>query len=174
MPHSGTSLVWFSLFSFPGWCTYRWPYVAYATLQALLQLHDWLTTRWCQQRQQCGPSRWLLHGCCIFTRKSVTSVCVFFLMQAGVRTGDRMWRLPLFEHYRSPMVEHGMADVNNIGNAGFPGMSCTAAGFLWVRQGHGPVLVTKVIWRCRKPFSQWKHSFHLKAVLPLAEKLVTT
>ena len=64
-------------------------------------------------------------------------------MQAGVRTGDRMWRLPLFEHYRSPMVEHGMADVNNIGNAGFPGMSCTAAGFLWVRQGHGPVLVTK-------------------------------
>ena len=27
------------------------------------------------------------------------------------------------------------------------------------------------IWRCRKPFSQWQHSFQMKATLPLAKRI---
>ena len=37
----------------------------------------------------------------------------------------------------------------------------------------GPCL-TKTLWCCHKPFSHWQHSFHLKAVLPLAKMLVTS
>ena len=37
----------------------------------------------------------------------------------------------------------------------------------------GPALVKKIIRHCHKPFSQWQNSFHLKAVLSLAESLVT-
>ena len=33
--------------------------------------------------------------------------------------------------------------------------------------------VIKVIGHCLKPFSQWQHSFQIKAVLPLAERLST-
>ena len=33
--------------------------------------------------------------------------------------------------------------------------------------------VTKVIWFCCKPLSQWQHSFQMKAVLLLAERLAT-
>ena len=30
------------------------------------------------------------------------------------------------------------------------------------------VCISAVSWHCCKPFSQWQHSFHMKAVLPLA------
>ena len=33
------------------------------------------------------------------------------------------------------------------------------------------VCITMAKWHCCKTFSQWEHSFHLKAVLPLAESL---
>ena len=36
----------------------------------------------------------------------------------------------------------------------------------------GPCLTT-AIWRCCKPISQWQCSFHLKAALPLVERLAT-
>ena len=34
--------------------------------------------------------------------------------------------------------------------------------------------ITTVIQCCHKPFSQWQRSFHLKAALPLAERLMMT
>lgn len=51
------------------------------------------------------------------------------LHQAGGVTGDRVWRMPLWTHF-SKQVTEGMADVNNIGKAGYGGGSCTAAAFL--------------------------------------------
>ena len=33
--------------------------------------------------------------------------------------------------------------------------------------------VSEAIWRHHKPFSQWRHSFHMKAALPLAQRLPT-
>ena len=35
------------------------------------------------------------------------------------------------------------------------------------------VYITTAIWRCRKPLSQWQPSFHMKAALPLANRLAT-
>ncbi|XP_022106709.1 cytosol aminopeptidase-like [Acanthaster planci] len=52
------------------------------------------------------------------------------LHQAGVETGDRLWRMPLFQHYSSQMTESHLADVNNIGKHARSGGSCTAAAFL--------------------------------------------
>ena len=54
------------------------------------------------------------------------------LFQAGMLTGDRVWRMPLFKHYKQQMTECVLADVNNLGSAGREGGSCTAAGYLWV------------------------------------------
>ena len=49
--------------------------------------------------------------------------------QASVRTGDRVWRMPLFKQYADEMTDCHLADLNNVGKyAG--GGSCTAAGFL--------------------------------------------
>ncbi|OQV25221.1 Cytosol aminopeptidase [Hypsibius exemplaris] len=51
------------------------------------------------------------------------------MSDAGVRTGDRVWRMPLFQHYADEMTDSLLADLNNVGKyAG--GGSCTAAGFL--------------------------------------------
>lgn len=52
------------------------------------------------------------------------------LQQAGGKTGDRMWRMPLFKHYTEQVTKSKLADINNIGNAGRSGGSCTAAAFL--------------------------------------------
>lgn len=52
------------------------------------------------------------------------------LEKASYRTGDRVWRMPLFQHYTKQMTDSQLADLNNISNAGSGGGSCTAAAFL--------------------------------------------
>lgn len=53
------------------------------------------------------------------------------LQSAGVHTGDRMWRFPLWNVYSKRVTDFYMADVNNVGK-GKGGGSCTAAAFLRV------------------------------------------
>lgn len=52
------------------------------------------------------------------------------LRQAGVHTGDRVWRMPLFSHYKSQVTDSQLADLLNISKVGSTGGSCTAAAFL--------------------------------------------
>ena len=52
--------------------------------------------------------------------------------QAGVETGDRVWRMPLLKHYSTQMTKSDLADVNNIGTHSREGGACTAAAFLTV------------------------------------------
>jgi len=47
---------------------------------------------------------------------------------ASHHTGDRVWRMPLFQHYVKAM-EHGVGDLNNLSKDNAGG-ACTAAGFL--------------------------------------------
>ncbi|XP_070613494.1 cytosol aminopeptidase isoform X3 [Erythrolamprus reginae] len=51
------------------------------------------------------------------------------LYEASVLTGDRVWRMPLFEHYTKQMTDCHLADINNIGKYRSGG-ACTAAAFL--------------------------------------------
>ncbi|XP_012592986.1 cytosol aminopeptidase [Microcebus murinus] len=51
------------------------------------------------------------------------------LLQASIETGDRVWRMPLFEHYTRQVVDCQLADVNNVGKYRAGG-ACTAAAFL--------------------------------------------
>ncbi|XP_040118323.1 cytosol aminopeptidase-like [Oryx dammah] len=51
------------------------------------------------------------------------------LFEASIETGDRVWRMPLFEHYRRQVIDCQLADVNNIGKYRSAG-ACTAAAFL--------------------------------------------
>ncbi|KAM4854919.1 cytosol aminopeptidase [Thomomys bottae] len=51
------------------------------------------------------------------------------LFEASIDTGDRVWRMPLFEHYTRQVVDCQLADVNNIGKYRSAG-ACTAAAFL--------------------------------------------
>ncbi|ELW46982.1 Cytosol aminopeptidase, partial [Tupaia chinensis] len=51
------------------------------------------------------------------------------LFEASVETGDRVWRMPLFEHYTRQVVDCQLADLNNIGKYRSGG-ACTAAAFL--------------------------------------------
>jgi len=51
------------------------------------------------------------------------------LESAGVNTGDRVWRMPLWDHYSKLMKKSPLADLNNISLTPGGG-SCTAAGFL--------------------------------------------
>ncbi|XP_040821936.1 cytosol aminopeptidase [Ochotona curzoniae] len=51
------------------------------------------------------------------------------LFEASVETGDRVWRMPLFEHYTRQVIDCQLADVNNIGKYRSAG-ACTAAAFL--------------------------------------------
>ncbi|KAI0221061.1 Cytosol aminopeptidase [Lamellibrachia satsuma] len=51
------------------------------------------------------------------------------MLKAGSRTGDRVWRMPLFKHYTKQITESQLADLNNIGG-GREGGACTAAAFL--------------------------------------------
>ena len=55
------------------------------------------------------------------------------IFQAGSMTGDRVWRMPLFQHYSKQVTESKLADINNIGKLSRSGGSCTAAAFLSVR-----------------------------------------
>jgi len=51
------------------------------------------------------------------------------LEAAGSRTGDRVWRMPLWQHYTNQMKKSPLADLNNISLTPGGG-SCTAAAFL--------------------------------------------
>lgn len=51
------------------------------------------------------------------------------LHKASVVTGDRVWRMPLFQHYTRQVTDSQLADLNNIGNSRSGG-ACTAAAFL--------------------------------------------
>lgn len=51
------------------------------------------------------------------------------LETASKDTGEKIWRMPLDEAYRKQM-EGGISDLNNLGNEGRFGGSCTAAAFL--------------------------------------------
>lgn len=63
----------------------------------------------------------------VFTNSAMMWQMIHF---AGMRTGDRMWRMPLFRHYSKQVTDSVLADVNNIGKAGRQGGACTAAAFL--------------------------------------------
>uniref|UniRef100_A0A6G1SG35 Cytosol aminopeptidase n=1 Tax=Aceria tosichella TaxID=561515 RepID=A0A6G1SG35_9ACAR len=52
------------------------------------------------------------------------------LRQASYHTGDRVWRLPLYSHYKTQVTDSQLADCLNIGKNGGQGGSCTAAAFL--------------------------------------------
>lgn len=53
------------------------------------------------------------------------------LHEAGTKTGDRVWRMPLFNHYTKQVTDSQLADLSNIRKGGGPaGGSCTAAAFL--------------------------------------------
>lgn len=52
------------------------------------------------------------------------------LHKASVVTGDRVWRMPLFEHYTKQVTDSQLADLNNIGKYSRSGGACTAAAFL--------------------------------------------
>lgn len=54
------------------------------------------------------------------------------LQEAGSVSGDRLWRMPLFELYRKQMAKSHLADLNNITRSNFGAGSCTAAAFLKV------------------------------------------
>uniref|UniRef100_A0A667WQM6 Cytosol aminopeptidase n=1 Tax=Myripristis murdjan TaxID=586833 RepID=A0A667WQM6_9TELE len=52
------------------------------------------------------------------------------LQKASVVTGDRVWRMPLFQHYTRQVTDSQLADLNNIGKYSRSGGACTAAAFL--------------------------------------------
>ncbi|XP_062864778.1 cytosol aminopeptidase isoform X2 [Trichomycterus rosablanca] len=52
------------------------------------------------------------------------------LHKASVATGDRVWRMPLFQHYTKQVTESALADLNNVGKYSRSGGACTAAAFL--------------------------------------------
>jgi len=54
------------------------------------------------------------------------------LQAAGVQSGDRVWRMPLWKMFTEHMKASGVADINNISSGAHARMagSCTAAGFL--------------------------------------------
>lgn len=51
------------------------------------------------------------------------------LEEAGSRSGDRVWRMPLWKFYSKQMTENAAYDLNNVGK-GKGGGACTAAAFL--------------------------------------------
>ncbi|XP_046911850.2 cytosol aminopeptidase isoform X1 [Dermatophagoides farinae] len=52
------------------------------------------------------------------------------LQKCGVETGDRMWRMPLFNHFTKQTTDSQLADLCNIGKYAGQGGSCIAAAFL--------------------------------------------
>ncbi|KAH9374962.1 hypothetical protein HPB48_012313 [Haemaphysalis longicornis] len=50
--------------------------------------------------------------------------------EAGGVTGDRVWRMPLFELYHKQMTKPTVADIDNISKQAGAGGSCVAAAFL--------------------------------------------
>ncbi|XP_013420572.1 cytosol aminopeptidase-like [Lingula anatina] len=62
----------------------------------------------------------------VFTNSSVLWSS---LEKAGSRTGDRVWRMPLWDCYTKQITESQLADLNNISGGRSAG-ACTAAAFL--------------------------------------------
>jgi len=62
----------------------------------------------------------------VFTRKVED---FSLLSECGASTGDRVWRMPLWQTYKDKMKNSPLADLNNISLTPGGG-SCTAAGFL--------------------------------------------
>lgn len=52
------------------------------------------------------------------------------LQRCGSETGDRMWRMPLFNHFTKQTTDSQLADLCNIGKYLGQGGSCIAAAFL--------------------------------------------
>lgn len=52
------------------------------------------------------------------------------LREAAVYTGDRVWRMPLYNLYKSQVTDSQLADVVNTSKVARPAGSCTAAAFL--------------------------------------------
>ncbi|XP_063315958.1 cytosol aminopeptidase [Pelobates fuscus] len=52
------------------------------------------------------------------------------LQEASIVTGDRVWRMPLFDHYSKQVTESTLADLNNVGKYSRSAGACTAAAFL--------------------------------------------
>ena len=52
------------------------------------------------------------------------------LHKCGVETGDRVWRMPLFNHFTKQTTDGQLADLANIGKYAGQGGSCIAAAFL--------------------------------------------
>ncbi|KAM8940422.1 cytosol aminopeptidase [Pelodytes ibericus] len=52
------------------------------------------------------------------------------LQEASIVTGDRVWRMPLYEHYSKQVTESALADLNNVGKYSRSAGACTAAAFL--------------------------------------------
>lgn len=48
---------------------------------------------------------------------------------AGIQTGDRLWRMPLWEYYRQQISASNTVDLQNVGT-GIGGGACKAAAFL--------------------------------------------
>jgi len=59
------------------------------------------------------------------------STAVFQKMQkAGAVTGDRVWRMPLWQHYTKQMTASASSDLINVARGKSAGGACTAAAFL--------------------------------------------
>ncbi|CAG0918429.1 unnamed protein product [Notodromas monacha] len=52
------------------------------------------------------------------------------MKRASIETGDRVWRMPLWDYHRSAVVDGHLADVSNVGNHEGNGGACIAAAFL--------------------------------------------
>ncbi|RWS24343.1 aminopeptidase-like protein 3, partial [Leptotrombidium deliense] len=52
------------------------------------------------------------------------------LQKCGTLTGDRVWRMPVFNHFTKQVVDTQCADLNNIGKHRPAGGACLAAAFL--------------------------------------------
>ena len=52
------------------------------------------------------------------------------LHAAGIETGDRVWRMPLFNHFTKQTTDSQLADCLNIGKIPGQGGACIAAAFL--------------------------------------------
>lgn len=52
------------------------------------------------------------------------------LQKSGVETGDRVWRMPLFNHFTRQTTDSQLADLCNLGKYLNVGQSCIAAAFL--------------------------------------------
>lgn len=77
------------------------------------------------------------HHLCLSAPRLTNCVCLLMCVhvhasaQAGVVTGDRVWRMPLFQHYTRQVTDSQLADLNNVGKysryvSGEPVRSCSA------------------------------------------------